>query len=265
MEKSRLVLDAFESAAAVYDGSPFFPICGRRLVELAQIPLGATVLDIATGTGAVLFPALEQVGPTGRVTGIDIAESMVRAAAAKIRESHSQNAEVRQMNAESLQFPNESFERVLCGFALWFIPGLDAALNEMRRVLRPGGRIAVSTWAPPSELDRQYADLLRSYGAGSPDLSSHALSEAQAVKSALQTAGLEVIYATGEDVSVVYADEESWWSQRMACPQINTERLEPDALRDFKERAFKMVQAFKGPDGIHQTRTAIFAVAIPPQ
>jgi hypothetical protein len=63
----------FDRAAATYDlvGPPFFAHFGRRLVELARLAPGERVLDIATGRGAVLFPASEAVGPSGRVTGTE--------------------------------------------------------------------------------------------------------------------------------------------------------------------------------------------------
>ncbi len=69
-EQKRETAGVFSRGAATYDrvGPAFFSHFGRRLVELAQIPSGARVLDIATGRGAVLFPAAEAVGPQGQVT-----------------------------------------------------------------------------------------------------------------------------------------------------------------------------------------------------
>ena len=96
-----LVAGFFGRAAASYDGmGPHaFQYFGRRLVELAQIPCGAQVLDVATGRGAVLFPAAEQVGPHGHVVGIDVTEPMVQLTAAEISQQGVTNAEVCQMDA----------------------------------------------------------------------------------------------------------------------------------------------------------------------
>ena len=143
--KARLVAEQFGKAAESYDRTPYFPLCGRRLVELAEISEGAHALDVATGTGAVLFPAASLVGPRGRVVGIDIAGPMVAATNSEIVRRHVQNAEARQMDAIALGFPSGSFDCVLCGFALFFIPELARALSEFHRVLRLGGRLAVST------------------------------------------------------------------------------------------------------------------------
>jgi SAM-dependent methyltransferase len=70
----------FDQVASTYDhvGPRFFSHFGRRPVEVTQIPTGAVVLDVATGRGAILFPAAEQVGPQGHAVGIDLSARMVR-------------------------------------------------------------------------------------------------------------------------------------------------------------------------------------------
>jgi ubiquinone/menaquinone biosynthesis C-methylase UbiE len=69
----------FSKNAAIYDrvGPPVFSTYGRKLAEIEAIPTGATVLDVATGTGAVLFPAAEIAGPAARLVGIDFSEGMI--------------------------------------------------------------------------------------------------------------------------------------------------------------------------------------------
>src|SRR5262245_26020432 len=70
----------FNTVAAEYDAGPgCFAHFGRRLVTAAEIQPGQQVLDVATGRGAVLFPCAEQVGQTGQVVGVDLADEMVRA------------------------------------------------------------------------------------------------------------------------------------------------------------------------------------------
>jgi ubiquinone/menaquinone biosynthesis C-methylase UbiE len=257
--------DTFGRAAEFYDRSPYFPIAGQRLVELAEIPRGARVLDVACGTGAVLFPAAERVGNDGRVIGIDLAEAMVAKTSAEVKLRGIRQAEVRRMNAEALQFDDASFDRVTCGFALWFIPDLHRALSEMHRVLSPGGRIAVSTWGPPNTLTAEHNRLLAAYGVDSGALakgmSSHTLTSSNAVQSVLKSAGFEIAYASEEQIEAVFVSEEEWWSQRMACPQLYTETLSPEDGQRFKGDVIQMLRSFRAEDGIHETRTAVFATA----
>src|SRR5262249_48963717 len=130
----------FDRAAATYDqvGPRFFAHFGRGLVAAADPPPGASVLDVATGRGACLFPAAKRVGPAGRVAGIDLAEGMVAETAAQIERMHLAQAEVRRMDAEHLDFPDVTFDVVLCGFALFFFADLAGTLGEFWRVLKPG-------------------------------------------------------------------------------------------------------------------------------
>ena len=88
-----------------------------------------------------------KIGDGGRVIGIDLAEAMVKGTTADIISRGLQNAEMLQMDAEQLDFPEASFDRVRCGFVLFFFPQLDRALFEVSRVLKPGGVFAASTFA----------------------------------------------------------------------------------------------------------------------
>ena len=142
-------LRVFNQAASMYDriGPGRFSYFGQRLVDAAEIPNGANVLDVAAGRGALLFPAAARVGPTGHVTGIDFAPNMVRETAKEIENRNPRNAEIGQMDAEQMNFVGSSFDYVLCGFALWMFANSERVLKEFHRVLRAGGHVALSTWA----------------------------------------------------------------------------------------------------------------------
>src|SRR5687767_1366001 len=165
INKKDILQGVFTRSASSYEHIRYFPIFGEWLVETAQIPEGSKGLDVACGRGAVLFPATERVGPSGQVTGIDLAEGMARETQMEIQRRGLKQAEARQMDAEHLTFPDSSFDFVLCGFSLQFFPHLEQALSEFRRVLKPGGRIAVTTWGGDDERWDWYADLREAYGA----------------------------------------------------------------------------------------------------
>jgi len=143
------IVGVFSRAADAYDriGPPVFAHFGRWLVERTSPAAGASVLDVATGRGAVLFPAARKVGPTGRAVGLDLSAAMVQETAADIGHSGWRHIEVKRGDAEHLDFPDASFDQVLCGFALWFFPHPEHALREFFRVLKPGGVIGVTAWA----------------------------------------------------------------------------------------------------------------------
>src|SRR5579863_8105403 len=133
-----------DEAAAEYDrafahvATHFMPF----LLRAAHLSPGMRVLDIATGTGLSAEAALAAVGPTGSVAAADISPAMTAIASARL--AHAPNVSVSVEDGQALSFPDESFDAVLCNLGLMFFPDPARGLSEFRRVLRPGGRVAVS-------------------------------------------------------------------------------------------------------------------------
>jgi ubiquinone/menaquinone biosynthesis C-methylase UbiE len=133
-----------DEAAAEYDRAfahvtaHFMPF----LLRAAQVEPGMRVLDIATGTGLSAEAALSAVGHTGHVTAADVSPAM--AEKARERLGKAPNASVFVEDGQALSFADCSFDAVLCNLGLMFFPDPVRGLSEFRRVLRPGGRVAVS-------------------------------------------------------------------------------------------------------------------------
>lgn len=119
-----------------------------RLLALAAPAAGERVLDVACGTGDLALGAAVAVGPQGAVLGVDLSGAMVQAAQARAEGLGPSlgRAEFRPMDAESLDLPGASFDLVTCSLGLMYVPDPAAAVREMRRVLRPGGRVALAVW-----------------------------------------------------------------------------------------------------------------------
>lgn len=117
------------------------------LVQEAGLQPGDRVLDVGCGTGVVARRAAAELGPDGDVVGLDLNEGMLDVAR---DESAGIGARIgwRQGDATELPFPNEAFDVVLCQQVLQFVSNPAAALREMRRVLAPDGRLALSAWRP---------------------------------------------------------------------------------------------------------------------
>ncbi|HKE94278.1 MAG TPA: methyltransferase domain-containing protein [Povalibacter sp.] len=116
------------------------------LLSLAAIEAGEQVLDVACGTGLVTLDAARDTGPTGRVVGVDISGEMVDAAQRRARALRLDNVSFARMGAETLALPDASFDVALCALGLMYVPDPLQALQEMHRVLRPGGRVALAVW-----------------------------------------------------------------------------------------------------------------------
>jgi SAM-dependent methyltransferase len=130
------------SPAEIYDMlfvPALFRQWGGRVAEAARIGPGQRVLDVACGTGVLACAAAERAGADGQVVGLDPNPEMLAVARPK-----SARIEWRAGCAESLPFTDDSFDAVVSQFGLMFFEDRVAALSEMMRVLRPGGRLAVA-------------------------------------------------------------------------------------------------------------------------
>jgi ubiquinone/menaquinone biosynthesis C-methylase UbiE len=121
------------------------------MLAWASLASGERVLDVACGTGLVSFAAARAVGVGGHVLGIDLSDRMVGAAELRAMERKLSNCYFSRMDAETLALPDASFDVVLCALGLMYMPLPERALQEMRRVLRPGGRISLAVWGERSK------------------------------------------------------------------------------------------------------------------
>ncbi|MGE5089397.1 MAG: class I SAM-dependent methyltransferase [Candidatus Levyibacteriota bacterium] len=121
----------------------------RQMLDLARIQPGQRILDIAAGAGEPAVSAAERVGPGGYVLATDISEGIIELARQVAGERGLKQIETRAMDGEQLDLPDASFDAVLCRLGLMYMPHPVAALREWRRVLRPGGRVAVVVFSTP--------------------------------------------------------------------------------------------------------------------
>ncbi len=134
-----MVERAYDRWAPVYDlvfGGVFGK--GRHAAILATNSIGGRVLEVGVGTGI----SLPQYAANLRVFGTDISEAMLRKAKARVADLHLKNIEgLAVMDAEKLEFPDNSFDVVMAQYVVTAVPNPEAALSEFARVLRPGGEI----------------------------------------------------------------------------------------------------------------------------
>jgi ubiquinone/menaquinone biosynthesis C-methylase UbiE len=132
------------SAAEVYEEffvPALFQEWPNRVADAAKLRPGDRVLDVACGTGVLARTVAARVGPSGAAIGLDVNEGMLAVARRK-----APRLDWRSGRAEALPFDNESFDAVVSQFGLMFFEDRRAALMEMMRVLRHGGRLAVAVW-----------------------------------------------------------------------------------------------------------------------
>ena len=140
----------YDAAADHFDDEPlaFWERIGRRTVERLALSAGANVLDVGCGTGASALPAAEAVGPNGFVIGVDLSSRLLDCARAKATARGLTNVEFRLADMTALGFPDRRFDAVVSVFSIFFVPDMEDLVRELWRMVRPGGRLAVTTWGP---------------------------------------------------------------------------------------------------------------------
>jgi SAM-dependent methyltransferase len=129
---------------------------GRRhsakLVALARVRPGASVLDVGGGYGEPSLAAARVAGPEGRVVCTDISSGLLAFARERTREAGLANVEFVEADAEQLDFEKESFDAIVSRAVLMFLPDVPGTLARLRSFLKPGGRLAASVWGERSEV-----------------------------------------------------------------------------------------------------------------
>jgi SAM-dependent methyltransferase len=121
------------------------------MVDAVALQPGHEVLELAAGTGEVGFLAAEQIAPGGTLISSDFAPEMITAAQARAEQLGIANVRFRQIDAEVIDQPAATLDAVLCRWGYMLMADGEAALRETRRVLKPGGRVALAAWTPAPE------------------------------------------------------------------------------------------------------------------
>jgi ubiquinone/menaquinone biosynthesis C-methylase UbiE len=264
------VVDLYDRVAPQYGrvGPAIFLCLGRRLAELTGVTSGACVLDVATGRGASLFPVSEIIGDAGRVIGIDLSAKMVSETFADISRMSVRNATVLRMDAEQLAFRDESFNYLLCGFAMFLFPQPDRTLSEWRRVLRPGGKVGISVAGRGDERWLWYEELLIAYHSAhnfplSPGGSG--LRDPEAIEMALSTAGFIDTRIIVEDHEFIYGTEQDWWEAKWTHgARYPLEQMKPEVLNQFRREVLARLAEQKMDDRIREKWRLIGIVGLKP-
>lgn len=206
-----LLADGYDRAAL-----RFFPFTADRVAQRLAPRAGEKILDVATGTGAVAVALGQRLGGGGRVMAVDISERMLDRAYANIRRMALHNIDLHPMDAAALEFRSAYFDAVTCSFGLFFLQDMVETLREWRRVLKPGGRLLLTSFGAQAfqPLVAWFCEALRESGGPALDPADfpwQRLASADVCTRLLAEAGFENIECASDQLGYHLQQPQEWW------------------------------------------------------
>jgi len=236
---------------------PYIEPAGTAMLDLLDVQNGQRILDIASGTGEPAI-TLAKKSSAIEVIGSDAAQGMVAVANEKVKKMGLNNIRFENMPGDALDFPDAHFDHVMCRFGLMFFEDPLKGLQEMHRLLKPGGRFAIAVWHTAETMH-----MMRwSYEAFKEKLPEHQLPPLSVItrlgdsayfESLLQQAGFHDISIQRNTLDYAFESFEQYWSM-VEHSEILKAQL--DALPESEHEAIKneiavMTEMFVDESGMH--------------
>ena len=256
-------------------GAQYWNYFAGRLAQLADVPRGASVLDVGTADGNVLFEAMQKMDAQGYGIGIDLDRRDFSVGVAEsVRRGWQEKVAFSQMDADALGFRPGTFHAVLANFVGWddffdftrkeFIHP-DRRTPGIMRVLKPGGQVGITTWIEQSDMDwlaETYKKYLPEYN---QDISCYGKEDPEGYRRILHSSGFEDVRVTVETDTFASPDAETWWQQmRRAASRYFKQVTDPLRLEEFKQHVYADLGEFHRPEGICFNKTVAYALGRKP-
>lgn len=255
----------FDRAAPTYDavGVPWFTPIAEGLVAALAPEAGQRALDIGCGRGAALWSLAAAVGAEGSVTGIDLAPAMIELTRADATARGLANVDLQVMDAVSPDLPAGSYDLVASSLVLFFLPEPLEPLRRWRDLVKPGGRLGISTfgdrddtWVQIDEAFKPYLPpfLLdaRTSGSRGPFAAD------EGVEDLFRSAGLDSVRTAGQEVVSVLRDPEHWVQWSWSHGQRAMWEFVPEADRPkVQAQATAVLETMRGSDGHVELRQRV--------
>lgn len=240
----------FNAASDFFDAPAlsFWNHFGQNTLDRLALRAGDRVLDVCCGTGASAIPSAVKVGPTGYVLGIDLAESLLELARAKAQQQGLKHVEFQCADFENLGLPDCSFDAIVCVFGIFFVPDMVTAIQELWRMLRPGGQLAVTSWGeqvfePANQLFWGTIEAER------PDLVKRVppwerIRDAASLQALLEAGGATQVEVFAEASTHALASPDDWWTMVLGGGLRGTiDQLDPATQERVRQFNLELLKA----------------------
>jgi len=243
--------------------TPIFERYAGALLDLVGVDPTMRVLDVACGPGTTTLLAAARAS---RVSAIDFSPGMLEQLRLRVRGSASKIAvDAELMDAQRLTFHDGTFDAVVCSFGLMFVPDRARALEEMRRVLRPGGKIGLATWASRDKrpLMALAFDAARD-AVGAPIPPPGPMQTIEECESELGAAGFRDVVAREHEDFAEFASVDDYWNARLSAGApiaVMRSSMTREAWDSIERRILEAIRARVGEGGLRLGAQAILTVA----
>jgi ubiquinone/menaquinone biosynthesis C-methylase UbiE len=241
------------------------------LCREAGLQPGMRDLDMACGSGHPAIDVARLVSPGGSVLATDLAAEMVDATRRRVAAAGLDNVEVRVMDLEDIDYPDESFDAATCRFGVMFCPQPEKAVVEVRRVLKPGGRFVLSVWDEPGKSPGQtvLGQAMRRIGRPPAAVDFEApgvyqLAPPGKLQRLLEDAGYSSVHVESLPQETEYESFEALWGRILARPGAQRAEIEAMSVEEtqrLKDALAEVVQPYTSDGVIRLRLTPLCAVA----
>jgi len=263
-QQKTLMRDTFNAVANGYDHPAlrFFPDTANRLVSLLGLSDSVHVLDVATGTGNAAL-VLAKALPKGRVTGVDFSPAMLDQARKKAEASGIENVHFVEGDMQALDFPGRPFDAAICSFGIFFVEDMAAQLSHIATTVRPGGRIAITSFGANYfyPLKDKLLDRLSRYGVPLPPPTWRRVATEAGCVDLFERAGLGDVAVTRENMGYWLSGPEDWWNVVWnAGYRRMVSQFSPEDLERFRQEHLEEVEALRTSEGIRLDVDVLFTM-----
>ena len=232
---------------------------------------GQTILELGAGTGETGFAAARRIGDTGTLISTDLPPAMVEVAKRRAQELGITNAEFRVMDAERMDLADDSVDGVLCRWAFMLMADPSSAMAESRRVLRPGGKLALAVMGGPAQnpwastVARSIVELglVPPFDPNAPG-GLFSLADPNRIRELLARAGFENIEIEEQEFHLRFADMDDYWSfvrDFAGATAILLGRFSDEERAAVKEATQRASEGFRTAEGYDLPGLSVNALA----
>jgi len=248
------IIKIFNDAASLYDETPprLFQYFGEKLVSKTDIKPGSKILDIACGKGAVSLNIIKKQ-PVVDISAIDLSDEMLNRLAKSIEKLKFKNIQLKKMDVEYLEFDNEQFDYLFCGFGVFLFSNILEVSNEIYRVLKKEGIFAFSTFGKFEDqiLDDLFAKYLDDDDEKPKNANEIEFHKEEGILNFLSLHDFKNIMIFSERKTFLYKNFDEWWLKQWTHGMREGLLFlqQKKRINSFKQEAYKLLEQVKTAEG----------------